>query len=226
MKLNKLELPTKRLQISKTNASIVGIVAGAAFVSVFSLVSARVLWTQRGYQERVINKKEQARDQLMENVESVRKLANSYSSFVGASENVLGGNPAGNGDKDGDNARIILDALPSKYDFPALTSSLEKVLTERNFKVGSISGNDEEATRGQETSADKPQPVEIPFAISVSGSYSSIQDLVLTFERSIRPIQIKTIDFSGNNNTMQLTIDANTYFQPEKSLSIKQELVK
>ncbi len=222
----KMQFSTKRLQISKANAQMVGIIAGAVFIAVFSLVSSKALWTQRSYQAKVIGKKEKARDQLQANIEAVSKLATSYQGFVGSSENVLGGNPAGTGDKDGDNAKLVLDALPSKYDFPALTTSLEKLLTEKNFKIGSITGTDDEVAQSKNASSDSPKPIPMAFSVNVTGSYDSVKDLIGTFEKSIRPFSMSTVSFSGNNNSLQLTVTANTYYQPEKALNIRQELVK
>ncbi len=222
----KSQFSTKRLQIDKANATMVGIVAGAVFVTVFSLVSAKALWSQRSYQARVIGKKEIARDQLQNNLDAVTKLKTSYEAFVGSPENVLGGNPAGTGDKDGDNAKLVLDALPSKYDFPALTTSLEKLLTSKNFKIGSITGTDDEVAQSKNQLSDNPKPIPVPFSLTVTGSYTSVQDLIQSFEHSIRPFDMSKVSFSGNNNTLQLTLSANTYYQPEKSLNIKQEVVK
>lgn len=222
----KMQFSTKRLQISKANAQMVGIIAGAVFIAVFSLVSSKALWTQRSYQAKVIGKKEKARDQLQANIDAVGKLATSYQGFVGSSENVLGGNPAGTGDKDGDNAKLVLDALPSKYDFPALTTSLEKLLTEKNFKIGSITGTDDEVAQSKNTTSDSPKPLPMAFSLNVTGSYDSVKDLIGTFEKSIRPFSMSTVSFSGNNGSLQLNITANTFYQPEKALNIRQELVR
>lgn len=222
----KLQFSTKRLQINKTNSTMIAIVAGAAFITVFSLVSAKGLWTQRNYQARVITKKEKARDQLDANLSAVQQLVTSYKGFLGAADNVLGGNPSGTGEKDGDNAKLVLDALPSKYDFPALTTSLEKILTDKKFKIGAITGKDDEVAQTKNATSDTPKPIDIPFTVSVTGSYSSIQDLVNTFEHSIRPINMNKVSFSGSNSTMQLTVNAKTYYQPEKTLNIKKQVVK
>ncbi len=136
--------PTKRLIINKANATMVIAIAVATFVTVFCLITAKALLSQRAYQARVITRKEKAKDQLKENIKSVEALDTSYKEFVSSPVNVLDGNPAGTGEKDGDNPRIVLDALPSKYDFPALATSLEKLLTDRNYKVDGITGTDEE----------------------------------------------------------------------------------
>src|SRR6185436_19057656 len=98
-------------------------------ITVFSLMASRGLLGQRSYQARVINEKGKAVKQLQSNVAATKSLVDSYSNFTSLSSNVLGGNPRGTGDKDGDNGKIVLDSLPSKYDFPALTTSLEKILS-------------------------------------------------------------------------------------------------
>lgn len=221
----KFELTSKKMQIDKAQATIVGVIAGAVFVAVFSLVSARALWSQRTYQAKVIDKKQQARDQLEANINSVKDLVTSYQQFVGSSTNMLEGNPAGTGDQDGDNARLVLDALPSKYDFPALASSMEKIFNDRKIN-GTITGTDDEIAQSGSEASDNPTPVEVPFQVTMDGSYSSVQDLVSVFERSIRPFNIKSVNISGGAASMQLSLEVKTYFQPEKTLNIKKVTVQ
>ena len=216
----------KRMQLGKDQATTVGIIASAVFITVFSLVSCKGLLKQRAYQQLVIGKQEKANTQLEENINAVNKLVVSYTDFVGAPNNVIGGNPNGPGDKDGDNARIVLDALPSKYDFPALASSLEKILSDRKFKISGIAGTDDELTQSKNQTSTKPEVVEMPFSLNVTGSYQSIQDLVGVFEKSIRPFKVTTVDFSGGINDMTFNVKAKTYFQPEKIFDVKTELVK
>jgi len=62
--------------------------------------------------------------------------------------------------------------------------------------------------------------------VQVNGSYASIQALVDVFLKSIRPFQIQTIELSGDEGNMTATIDAQTYYQPEKTLKIKDEVVQ
>jgi hypothetical protein len=155
------QFSTKRLQISKANARMVLVVAIAAFVSTFSLVALQALASQRSYQSRVIAEKEVAVAQLVANQEAVDSLKESYRQFVDRDDNVIGGNPTGQGDRDGDNAKIILDALPSTYDFPAVTSSVEKMLAERNYNIDSITGIDDEVAQ-QDVDSVNPEPIEIP----------------------------------------------------------------
>lgn len=209
----------KRLQIDKANTRIVVIISIAAVVTTFSLVASHALLSQRSYQARVIAEKEKAAAQLVINRQNIERLNDSYRAFIGTSQNIIGGDPNGIGGKNGDNAKIILDALPSKYDFPALTSSLEKLLDDRNFSVENISGTDDELTQAAQSSPN-PAPVEIPFQLSVNSNYNSLKSLIEVLELSIRPMHITSLTFSGNNDATQLQINAKTYYQPAKSLDI------
>ncbi len=216
----------KHFQVDKANARMVLIVAAACFVTVFSLVGSKTLLSQRSYQARVIAGKEKAKKQLVANVDAVNKLVTAYQAFVSTPENVIAGSSTGTGDRDGDNAKIILDALPSKYDFPALTTSLEKILTDKSFKIESITGVDEEISQSDTAASSSPQPVEMPFQVTVTGNYDSIQNLLGVFEHSIRPINITSISLSGENGSMRLGFNAKTYYQPEKTLNITKKAVR
>ena len=224
--MERLSTSIKRLQIDKANARMVISISAASFIVVFSLVASKALLGQRGYQSRVIAAKVKAVNQLKQNVSAAQTLVNSYTAFVSAPDNVLGGSTKGNGDRDGDNAKIVLDALPSKYDFPALATSLEKILTSQNYKINSIAGTDDELQQQNTLSSPAPKPIEIPFQISVSGNYSAMQNFINTLERSIRPIQVQTISFSAGSGGLQGTISAKTFYQPEKSLTITTKEIK
>lgn len=221
-----IQFSSKHLQINQANARIVIIIALAAVVTTFSIVASRALLSQMSYQNRVATEKELAVAQLKENIAAVDKLKTSYTQFVENSPNIIGGDPKGTGERDGDSAKIILDALPSKYDFPALTSSLEKLMIERNFKVESINGTDDELAQTAQTNSANPVPVEIPFQLTVNSDYNSLLALIQVFEQSIRPLHITSLAFSGADNSTQLTIDALTYYQPAKSIDITMKEVK
>lgn len=217
---------TKRSLINKANSTIVVATAVAAFVLVFALVAGKSLLSQMSYQNKVIGVKKEALKQLQADLAARDSLETAYKAFVGSDPNVLGGNPAGKEDKDGDNSKLILDALPSKYDFPALTTSLEKVIVGQNLSILGISGTDQEADETVQQTSTSPAPIPMPFQVQVSGSYTAIQNLVDVLLRSIRPFQVLTMELSGDESSMTAVIDAQTYYQPEKSLEIKQEVVK
>lgn len=223
----KPELLTRRVAISKANAQMVAIVAVAAFVTVFCLVASQAVWSQNAYQSRVSSAKQKAHDQLVKNIAAYNNLTSSYESFVSNPKNVLGGSSTGTGPNDGNNAVIVLDALPPSYDFPALTSSIEKILADRSFKVTNITGTDDQINQQNNSSSTNPQPVPMPFSFTVSNAnYSSVGQLFTALQQSIRPIVIDTIDLSGGSGNMTVTVNAHTYYQPSKSLSITKQVVK
>ncbi len=215
----------KRLQISKANTVMVATIAGAAFITVFSLVAARALWSTRGYQQRVINEKEATVAQLEANIAAVDDLVVSYKTFVEAPKNMMGGSSTGSGPRDGDNAKITLDSLPSKYDFPALATSLQKILEDRNYKVDNISGIDDEIAQSTEV-ASSAQPVEMLFEMGGTNDFSAASGLLTTLERSIRPITVLKVGLSGEDGNLSVAISAKSYYQPEKPLNVNKKVVK
>jgi hypothetical protein len=221
-----LAVSTKRIQIDKANARIVAYVGVAAFILVFSLVATKTLFSQATYQNHVISKKRAAVTQLKTDISATGQLKTSYQGFVDTAQNVLGGDPKGTGPKDGDNAKIVLDALPSSYDFPGLQASLEALLASQNVKIDSMTGTDDEVAQSGNQSSVTPQPVQIPFSVTVEGDYTGIQNVITAFEKSIRPMQIQTLGIAGNQSKLTLTITAQTYYQPAKSLNINKEVVK
>ena len=217
---------TKRALIGKANSTIVIATAIAAFVVVFCAVASKALISQASYQNRVISAKKKALTTLQSDLNARDSLVSSYKTFVDTPQNVLGGNPEGTGGQDGDNAKIVLDSLPAQYDFPALATSLDILIQSQGLTILGISGTDDEVSQTANQLSADPQPIAMPFQIQVGGSYESIRGLVNVFERSIRPFQILKVEISGNEGSMTAIIDAQTYYQPEKSLNIKTEVVK
>ena len=217
----------KQVAISKASAQMVIAAGIAGFVTVFCLVASQALYSQNVYLNKVMSKKNTADKQLKADLNASKSLAGSYRRFISEPVNAIGGSSIGSQPNDGDNGKIILDALPSSYDFPALTSSIEKILTDRSLKVTSITGLDDEVAQQAIASRPTPQPVAMNFSFVVAGAnYSSVQDVVKALQSSIRPIQIDTIDISGGTSNMQLTVVAHTFYQPPKTLNIKMETVQ
>jgi hypothetical protein len=225
--MDKQRISTKRLAISKSKAQMVGIVAAASFVTIFCLVAAKTVFSQNSYQSRVVAAKEKAHKQLQANLKAFDSLSTSYRIFDSKSPNIIGGSTTGTGDNDGTNSKLILDALPSSYNFPALTSSLEKILSDRGLKVSAITGTDDEVNQQSNTSSPTPQPVEMPFTFTINNAnYTSISQLTDALQHSIRPIQVDTLNLSGGVNDMTATFTAHTYYQPAKSLTITKKVIK
>ena len=220
-----LKKSSKEMQIDKANASIVLFVSLAAIVMAFSMVSIKSLLAQKAYQSKVITQQEAALKIAKADLQAVSKLSASYSNFDSKTPNIIGGNSTGTGAQDGSNSKIVLDALPSVYDFPALVTSLEKLVTDRGFKGGAVSGTDDPAL-GVNASTPSPVATEIPFNLSVTGSYNSVKDLVNVLQKSIRPIKINTMQLSGSDTGLTLSLGAKTYYQQAKNLNITTKVIE
>lgn len=216
----------KHLQLSRAQTVTFAAAAVAVFVVVFTIVAAKSLVGQSSFQSKVISAKKSALAQLAADQPAAKQLDNSYNTFMSSPQNLLGGSPSGTGPQDGDNATLVLQALPTKYDFPALASSLEKLITGQSMTIQSISGQDDELNQQSNTSSASPQTVPMPFSISASGSYAQVQSLVGQFEHSIRPFQIQTLELKGDQGNMTVSFTAQTYYQPAKSFAVRSKTIQ
>ena len=222
------QVTTKKETIDKTNSFIVGAIALTCFIVIFSIVAGRALLQQRAYQARVIAKKELARNTLEENSKNVETLKTQYQAFVTNPTNIINGSSQGTGDRDGDNAKIILDALPSKYDFPALATSFEKIMSNKGFEFAGISGKDDELSESKKGEAITPTPTAIAFGLSASfATIGKVNDMLSILENSIRPMRVRVITVqAGQGSAVSVSVKGETYYQATKKLGVTEEVVK
>lgn len=222
------QVSTKKETIDKSNSFIVGAIALTCFIVIFSIVAGRALLLQRAYQARVIAKKELARNTLQDNAKSVEALKTQYQTFVTNPTNVIGGISQGTGDHDGDNAKIILDALPSKYDFPALATSFDKIMSNKGFEFKGITGKDDELNQSKKGESITPTPTIVAFDLSAQfTAISKVNDMLSILENSIRPMKVKTIAIqAGQGSAVSVSVKGETYYQASKKLGVTEEVVK
>ncbi len=201
---------TKKNLIGKANSMIfIAAIVGSVSLSI-GIVSGKILLDRHSFQLRIMREKKLARDTLRSNVEEISKLKNSLTKL----------------DETTTNSQVILEALPSKYDFPAVASSLELIAEKSgqdktNFR---FSGKDEgDIPPGTSTS---PVPYPMPFTTSVKGSTEKSMQFLKDLERSIRPINIKTLALRGEDGGAALSVTAETYYQPTKDLQNTTKEVK
>lgn len=228
--LTKPNLKSKSIKMDKAQSTILGIVVGAIIVTVFCLTSVKVLVGQALYQQRVINARNASVKQLNEDISDAGKLSTQYNSvFLGSDgENIIGGKSVssdGAVPPDGDNGKIVLDALPTTYDFPALLTSLSKVMSADGIGSQSIGGTDQ-ATSVDSSPTYNPQPAAINLTVSGSTTYNGSKQLLNDLERSIRPFDVTHLTLSGNESNLTISMDLTTYYQPAKTLSIPSKEIK
>lgn len=221
------QISTKRVAITKANAQMVIIVSIASAVAVFSLVASHAVLSQNSYRSKVIKEKSTAHKQLQSNIATFGQLQIAYKNFDDAEQNIIGSSKLDTGGNTGSNSKIILDALPSTYDFPALTSSLEKILKDSGLKFQGISGTDDQLAQQTNLESGSPAPVPMPFSFSIDeAKYTDLQALITKLQSSIRPIQIDSMNLDGAADKMQVQISAHTFYQPGKSVNVTKKVVK
>ncbi len=210
------KLSSKRLQIDKSNTKVLIYISLAVVALVFALVASFSLWKQIQYQNKVLSLRNKAVDQLEKNKKATAQLQAQYVAFDTASESIIG-----NSDP---NSKVVLNALPSKYDFPALITSIDNLAQKTpGIALDALGGTDEQLT-AEQSSAD-PKPVEIPLTLSGQGSYDSVKQFIKNIERTTRPIKVKTISISGGEGSMKTDVVAATQYQPLKILQIQKQKV-
>lgn len=216
---------TQLSKMKQTRSMTLMIISIASVIVVFCLVASRTLLSEAAHQRRVVNGRNQAIAQLKANINDLNTLSGQYQAFDTQSTNIIGGNAKGTGPNDGTNSQIVLDALPSQYDFPGLTASVEKILSDRSIKPDSIGGADDESANIA-TAIPNPQPVKMTFSFSATSNYKAIAKLYSDFQRSIRPFHVVTIQLVGTDSQLSVSSTINTYYQPAKSLSVKAKAVQ
>ncbi len=220
----KTDISFKKLALTKANTQMVAVTAIASFITVFCLIGANYLLGIRSYQARIITADKSADSNLIADNVARNKLVSAYKKFVDQNPNILGSNNT-TGSYVYNNASVILDALPSTYDFPALTSSLQKLQNVGGVTLSSIGGTDQ-STSVSSAATSSPSPVQMPFTLSVNQtSYTAIQKLFAAMLLSIRPLQIDSMTLSGSDTNINLSINAHTYFQPGMKFNISTETI-
>jgi hypothetical protein len=230
MKFTKPSLSKKSLQIDKTQSTILSVVVAATIITAFCLSSARVLLSEAFYQQRVIHARNTSVKQLNSDISAANTLTNQYNSvFLGSSgQNIIGGQTSSSSmavPPDGDNGKIVLDALPTTYDFPALLTSLSKILSSDGVGAQSIGGTDQLTTVSSVPSYN-PQPASINLTLSGTTTYDGSTRLLNDLERSIRPFDVTHLTLTGNQSNLVISLDLTTYYQPAKTLSIPSKEIK
>lgn len=216
-----LEMPKfKSSQMDKSQKRLIILVSLSTIVTIFCLVSTKALLSYASYHRHELSAKRAVIKQLEANIATANLLGSQYQNFNSVNPNFIDGKNTSDPNSsppDGDNARLVLDALPSKYDFPALISSVSKILTNDGVASPGIAGSDLSASTSAASSVN-PLPIEIPLSINGLVSYSGAQNLIRDLERSIRPFNVTTLDFGGTNSTISISAGLSTYFQPAKIL--------
>jgi len=200
---------SRRQQIIQAGSTMFIALAIASVVVAFSAVCIRFLLQKKSYNDRVITAKTTARDDIKTNTTNVSKLSEQFPVLDSSTTT---------------NAKKILNALPPTYDYAALATSVEYLASQAGVQLVGAVGQD--GSSGSPKTATMPTPQEIPLSIEVRGNYVGIKTFIENLEKSTRPINVKSVDYSGSNNTLRAIVQGVTYYQPAQSFDAELKAIQ
>ncbi|HTK39365.1 MAG TPA: GspMb/PilO family protein [Patescibacteria group bacterium] len=201
----------KRQKIQDSNKAMFIWVAAASVVVGFAAVVSWFLWQQTAFKMKIASEKEATVSTLKANNESVSKLRDDIR-VLQTNANLQAAKTT-----DDDNAvQVVLDALPADGNPLALGASLQQKLIAGipNLKLESLRVDPIDASASGENT--------ISFTITVSSSDpNTLKELLSRFERSIRVIDIDTLQVQRSDTKYTLNINAHAYYQPAKTITLE-----
>lgn len=218
----------KRQQISQANRMMFLWVAGVSVVVGFALVGSVFLVQKLIFNEKV----------LAEKSKTVATLKSDNAAVGALKDNIrkLNADPSLNALKTGSEDKalqVVLDALPADANSLALGSSLQNKLASGidglNLEsltvtpVGNEVPTDDTGTVIDDTTTGENQ---IGFTLTASGSSDALRQLLSNFERSIRAIDVTSATLESQNGVLHLSLQGHAFYQPPKTVELKDKVVK
>jgi len=219
----------KRTQIAQASKTMFIWIAIASALVGTAVVVSIFLFQKLAYNEKVLSAKQETVSNLNHNLSVVDKLktdvqaldANSALASVKA-------NPT-------DQAlQVVLDALPSDANSPALGASLQNRLLaniEGNFSLESLQVTPVEGVEvlSAGTTLDASEATvannQISFNFSVRGDQSALRQVLQNLERSIRTLVVTHVTIETQAESVTLTVEGHGFYQPAKSIELKEVTV-
>ena len=221
----------KRQQIAKASRVMFLWVAGASVIIGASGVVIYVLASQLIFNEKVIAEKNTTVGTLEHNLSTVDEL-NRNIRVKNTNELLMNLRS----EPDTEPIQVIFDALPASANSAALGSSLQsnKLLGQEGIRIDSlsvtpVSGVEDAGDTGSEELAVDSEVPTIEFSFTVSapaGDAVKLKELLQRLERSIRTMNIVSTRFENQSNTLSLTVTGVAYYQPAKSVTLKDKAVR
>jgi hypothetical protein len=210
----------KRQQIEVAGRVMFVWVAIAACALSFCAATGQYLFAKWQHNNNVMAAKQKASDTLGANINNSKDLIKEVDALV-ADESLAFVKT----DPKDQNTKSVLDALPTTFDPAALATSLQQIILSRSsVAVDNISVPQELAVPSED--ALKPTPQQMSFSFIISGSYDSIKKAIADVEKTIRPIKITSLNLAGSDNNLRAAVEAVTYYQPAKSVTVEEETIK
>lgn len=223
----------KRQQIANANRMMFLWVAGASVLVGITLVASLFLLQKAWFNEKVLAEKAKTASTLTKNNEAVSNLKDQV--------RVLNTNQAlkdSMNTNESQPVQAVLDALPADANSSALGASLqEKFLNDGALTIESLSvdpvvgveSNTDSAVKDASSSSAVASDHQITFRFAVSAdasNASALKSLLQKLERSIRAIDLTSLNIETQGSKLLLTVEGRSFYEPAKTVDLKDKTVK
>lgn len=215
----------KRQQIDSSKRTMFMAVAVVALVSGVALVVSFFLVQQIIFHGKIVAAKQETIDTIKSNIAVVDELKDNI--------RVLDTNEALNSVRSSEGStalQVILDALPSESNADALGASLQIRFAGEvsGLRVDSLvvtASDGEDSLVSGESEGDGYSP-SIGFMMSVSGSADMLKEFLTRLERSIRVVELSSIDIRTGSDGLSMSIVGQAYYEPGRNIELGTKVVK
>lgn len=217
----------KRQQIASSNKVMFLWVAGASVLVAFALVVSVFLIKQIVFNEKVLIEKNNTIGVLDDNIEVSADLNKNVNKLRADRNLALVRSSASDNNLD-----VVIDAMPYAADEVALGSSLQNVLLTgasiESIDVQSVDGGSSDSASIDTGNLEQVGDSEyIIFSFKATGSSEQLQDILDRLNKSIRPISVISLQLeSAGANNLTMSVQAATYYQPQKTVELSEKVVK
>jgi head-tail adaptor len=222
----------KRQQIANANRMMFTWVAVVSAVVGIALVISLFLLQKAWFNEKVLAEKSKTASTLVHNNEVIGQLKDEVR-VLNTNEALKSAMAPGENEP----IQVVLDALPSEANSSAFGSSLQEkflkdpALTIESLNVDPVAGVESQSDSNVQDASDTTSTGEnqITFRFSVSADVnnpSALKSLLQRLERSIRAINITTLTIETQGNRLVLTVDGYAFYEPAKTVELKDKTVK
>lgn len=236
MQKEKTTTQGKKKFLQKSGKNMFAWVTIASIMCSVSIVFSVILFQRIFFINKVIDEKNKTLNTLASNNHAIPSLEDAVRA-LNSNQDLISAKAR----QTDDAVQVVLDALPTDSNYPALGASFQQVLLNNkpDIEVLSLSVNQSNAAASLVESKKIPGVYEMSFDFSVQGSPESILDFLKYLEKSIRAIDTKkmtiyarlitTKDEKGNPVQKQanvLSISGVTYYQPVKEIKVETKEIK
>lgn len=225
----------KRQEIDKTRKQLFVWVAVASAAVVVCITVGINLFHQIQYQSKVNGELGKTEKTMKNNVTNSKKVIQAVDKLR-TNEALASVNKP-----DGSNVfQVVLDAMPTSNDAVALSSSIQSKILEPSTGVtinsinvestgtgdtGESTSDDASSSSSSSSDASFPTAQSINFTVSMTGSSEQIDNALKNIEKTIRPIDINSINIQGTDSKLEVTLNCTTYYTESVKFKLGEKTV-